>query len=312
MFASLHGQLLTLPEVWPGHLGGSLCGGPGMDMKVSSTIAYELAHAWHSSGRPDRRAFPSRRCDRPVNREHVSPSRAQRDRARAQQPWLGAGWLPLTIESLEQLDLLLVMVAKSRVVHRDGIRFQGLRYLDPTLAAYVGERVTIRDDPRDMAEIRVFHRNRFLCRAISPEHAGETISLKDIQAARPARRRALRNQLDDLRKTVGEYLPAPRLHIVQDPTRPRRPPADASRRSYTPTSRTKRECTQPSQPGWRSTNAARCSPVRSSGRRWRDQAAGALGSDRFWFRCCRNPECAGPHPRAARSCKPLKQGRTGP
>jgi hydroxyacylglutathione hydrolase len=47
MFASLHEKLLRLPsecEVWPGHLGGSLCGGPGMDMKVSSTIAYELAH----------------------------------------------------------------------------------------------------------------------------------------------------------------------------------------------------------------------------------------------------------------------------
>jgi glyoxylase-like metal-dependent hydrolase (beta-lactamase superfamily II)/rhodanese-related sulfurtransferase len=47
IFHSLHGRLLTLPgecEVWPGHLGGSLCGGPGMDMKVSSTIAYELAH----------------------------------------------------------------------------------------------------------------------------------------------------------------------------------------------------------------------------------------------------------------------------
>ena len=47
MFGSLRGKLLTLPgecEVWPGHLGGSLCGGPGMDMKISSTIAYEVAH----------------------------------------------------------------------------------------------------------------------------------------------------------------------------------------------------------------------------------------------------------------------------
>src|SRR3954451_23143410 len=44
LFRSLHDQLLALPaacEVWPGHLGGSLCGGPGMDMKVASTIAYE-------------------------------------------------------------------------------------------------------------------------------------------------------------------------------------------------------------------------------------------------------------------------------
>ncbi|HET8758328.1 MAG TPA: rhodanese-like domain-containing protein [Solirubrobacteraceae bacterium] len=47
IFHSLHDKLLSLPgecEVWPGHLGGSLCGGPGMDMKVSSTIAYERAN----------------------------------------------------------------------------------------------------------------------------------------------------------------------------------------------------------------------------------------------------------------------------
>jgi glyoxylase-like metal-dependent hydrolase (beta-lactamase superfamily II)/rhodanese-related sulfurtransferase len=47
IFRSLHGKLLTLPdgvEIWPGHLGGSMCGGPGMDMKVSSTIGFEKAH----------------------------------------------------------------------------------------------------------------------------------------------------------------------------------------------------------------------------------------------------------------------------
>jgi glyoxylase-like metal-dependent hydrolase (beta-lactamase superfamily II)/rhodanese-related sulfurtransferase len=47
IFGSLHEKLLVLPpetEVWPGHLGGSLCGGPGMDMKVSSTIGYERVH----------------------------------------------------------------------------------------------------------------------------------------------------------------------------------------------------------------------------------------------------------------------------
>jgi hydroxyacylglutathione hydrolase len=44
IFRSLHSKILTLPdtcEVWPGHLGGSLCGGPGMDLKVCSTIGYE-------------------------------------------------------------------------------------------------------------------------------------------------------------------------------------------------------------------------------------------------------------------------------
>jgi len=47
MFRSLHSKLLTLPdnvEIWPAHLGGSLCGGPGMDMKVSSTIGFEKAN----------------------------------------------------------------------------------------------------------------------------------------------------------------------------------------------------------------------------------------------------------------------------
>ena len=43
IFSSLRG-LLELGddvEVWPGHLGGSLCGGPAMDLKVSTTISYE-------------------------------------------------------------------------------------------------------------------------------------------------------------------------------------------------------------------------------------------------------------------------------
>ena len=47
VFRSLHERLLSLApetEVWPGHLGGSLCGGPGMDLKISSTVGYELRH----------------------------------------------------------------------------------------------------------------------------------------------------------------------------------------------------------------------------------------------------------------------------
>jgi hydroxyacylglutathione hydrolase len=47
IFHSLREGLLAMPpetEVWPGHLGGSMCGGPGMSMKISSTMGYELAH----------------------------------------------------------------------------------------------------------------------------------------------------------------------------------------------------------------------------------------------------------------------------
>ena len=121
--------------------------------------------------------------------------------------WRGDGWLPRMPESLEALDTLLVMVAKPRTVHRDGIHFEGLRFFDPTLAAYVGEPVTIRYDPRDVGEVRVFHRNAFLCRAVSPEHAGQSITLKDVQAARSAHRRALRSEIREKRARVADYLP---------------------------------------------------------------------------------------------------------
>ena len=109
--------------------------------------------------------------------------------------------------SLEELDLVLVMVATSRMVRRDGGHFQGLRYMAPTLAASVGESVTIRYDPRDLAEIRVFHHNRFLCRAMNAEHAGRTMTLKDLQTARVRHRRALRTAIHERIARVADFLP---------------------------------------------------------------------------------------------------------
>ena len=105
-------------------------------------------------------------------------------------------WSQHLPESLATLDLLLLPVAKSCLMRRDGIHFQFLRYMDPTLASFVGGSVTIRYLPRDIAEIRVFHRSRFLCRAVSPDHAGLTIFLKDIQQTHVARRRALRQEIN--------------------------------------------------------------------------------------------------------------------
>lgn len=143
--------------------------------------------------------------------------------------WLGDGWLPRMPESLEQLDLLLIRVAKERTVHRDGIHFQGIRYMDSTLAAYVEEPVTIRYDPRDLGEVRVFHRNRFLCRAISPEYAGRAITLKDIQTARATHRRALRGQINERIMPTAEILPRP---IAELPPPPRSAPKTSPLRVY--------------------------------------------------------------------------------
>ena len=47
IFGSLHDRLLTLDddvEVWPGHLGGSMCGSSAIDKKTSSTIGFERRH----------------------------------------------------------------------------------------------------------------------------------------------------------------------------------------------------------------------------------------------------------------------------
>lgn len=120
--------------------------------------------------------------------------------------WEGNGFLPQMPDSLEQLDLLLIQVAKTRQVRPDGIHFQSLRYISTTLAPYVGETVTLRFDPRDMAEIRVFHEDKFLCRAVCAELAGETVPLREILRSRNRRRRELRGVLRDRQAAVDTLL----------------------------------------------------------------------------------------------------------
>lgn len=120
--------------------------------------------------------------------------------------WLNKGFLPRLAQSLEQLDLLLLTVVRPRKVHRDGIRFQTLCYIDTTLAAYVGEDVTIRYDPRDLAEIRVFFQDKFLCRAICNELADKTVSLKDIIRARQRQKRELKNTITERKSLLDSIL----------------------------------------------------------------------------------------------------------
>ena len=52
-----------------------------------------------------------------------------------QEWWIAGGFMPQMPESLEQLDLLLLTVAKTRRAHPDGIRLSELRCIDTTLAA---------------------------------------------------------------------------------------------------------------------------------------------------------------------------------
>jgi putative transposase len=144
------------------------------------------------------------------------------------QRWEAGGFLPRMPESLEQLDLLLLHVAKQRRVQQDGIRFQGQRYFDLTLAAYVGEDVTIRYDPRDLAVIRVFYAERFLCRAVCTEFAGTQVSLQEVIQARKEQRKRVRQGIKE-RLSVLEQLQAAQQ---PEPSLPTNRPASQLKRYY--------------------------------------------------------------------------------
>ncbi len=196
--------------------------GRGKIERLFRTINTELLPELPGNLRNGKPASPPRlslaEMDAAIGAYIVSTYNARPHRAIGIAPveaWRGDGWLPRMPETLAELDALLVMVAKPRTVHRDGIRFEGLRYFDPTLAAYVGEPVTIRYDPRDMGEVRVFHRNTFLCRAVSADHAGDSITLKDIQAARVAHRRRLRSAIGERKARVADFFPALVLRPAQ-------------------------------------------------------------------------------------------------
>jgi len=87
--------------------------------------------------------------------------------------------------------------------------------MDPTLAGYVKEEVVIRYDPADLAEIRVFHQERFVCRAICQELAGQTVSLKEIEKARTLRRKQIRDGLSTRSAMVDRYV---EIHHPSEPS----------------------------------------------------------------------------------------------
>src|SRR5699024_11666717 len=123
--------------------------------------------------------------------------------------WIAEGWLPRLPESLEELDGLLLRVSKHRTVQRDGIRFQGQRYLSPTLASFVGRTITVRYDPRDLSEIRVYDHDTFICTAIDEAHPNQRLTLREIETARRARRRQLRKDINDRIPTKPRHEPEP-------------------------------------------------------------------------------------------------------
>lgn len=177
---------------------------------VNTELLAELPGHLTHGGTPPAPRITLKDLDKAVGR-FIAEDYHQREhpeiKATPHHAWTSDGWLPRLPASMDELNLLLLTVAKPRIVHRDGVHFQGLRYVSPLLAAYVREPVTVRYDPRDITEIRVFHKNQFICRAVDPDHETSTITLKDIQAARSARRRELRGQINQRIAVVAKHLP---------------------------------------------------------------------------------------------------------
>ena len=111
------------------------------------------------------------------HRVHSETERQPKER------WETGGFVLRMLASIEQLDLLLLTVAKTRRVQQDGIHFQSHRYMDINLAAFVKEEVLIRYDPADLGKVHIFYQDRFLCRAICAELSDRKMSLKEIEKA---------------------------------------------------------------------------------------------------------------------------------
>lgn len=109
-------------------------------------------------------------------------------------------FLPRLPESISILDELLLTIDKPRRIQRDGIRFMGFRYIATTLAGFVGETVFIKYDPRDLAEIKVYYNDAFLCKAVCQDLAELTISLKEIKR----QEKILRGSYTKKLKTINE------------------------------------------------------------------------------------------------------------
>lgn len=130
--------------------------------------------------------------------------------------WEKNGFLPRLPESVEQLDSLLFTTTKLRKIGRDGIRFQGLKFLDPILAEYVGENVIIRFDPNDLTSIRVFYKNKFLCQPICMDLDKQSVTLKEIQNARNSKRKSLQKEIKSKLSLIDAILNSKDKKIIQN------------------------------------------------------------------------------------------------
>lgn len=124
--------------------------------------------------------------------------------------WRQSDFVPHLPASEAHLDLLLLHPRRPRVVQQEGIAFHGAWYLHPLLGDYVGEAVSIRYDPQNLASIRVYvaetaSEERFLCQAQCVERGGEAVSYQEVVTARVKRRKRVGKVLRERKRVVQQY-----------------------------------------------------------------------------------------------------------
>jgi putative transposase len=137
-------------------------------------------------------------------REHTTTHMAPLER------WRHSSFIPILPQSEAQLDLLLLQPRRRHKVHQEGITFQKAWYQHALLGDYVGDAVTIRYDPMNLAAIRVYVpdtvcEERFLCQAQCVERGGEAVSLQEVVAARTKRRKRVGKALRERERVVKHY-----------------------------------------------------------------------------------------------------------
>ncbi|MCD2191689.1 Mu transposase C-terminal domain-containing protein [Actinomycetospora soli] len=112
----------------------------------------------------------------------------------------------------------MLMADVERVVGRDGVHFEGVRFLAPELNGLVGERVQVRYSPHDLRQVELFRGDRWLATA----YPQDTLS-EEQRAAVLARRRADavelgRRQRRTSRRARAQLAPATAPGQIEDAT----------------------------------------------------------------------------------------------
>jgi putative transposase len=107
------------------------------------------------------------------------------------QRW-NADATPLQTVPAEQLRWLLLADVE-RTVNKDGVHFQGLRFIAPELNGLVGEKVEVRYTPHDLRQIEIFRDDEWLATAypqgtLSAEQRDAVLARRRADAAELGRR----------------------------------------------------------------------------------------------------------------------------